>query len=111
MEEKIRSLKCFFNELFNNDIYNNSYIEISNVNEETVLRANQEGLLLLAKELVKLCDSNILGRHYHLDECGMADKCDKPMVITLSKAPWQIMDEGVPNQRNCEGINGQEYVE
>ena len=88
MREKIEKLKKIFNELLDENIYKNTYIEIKE-NEEIVVLANQEGLLLLAEELINLCNSNELGEHYHLDESGMVTKCDKPMVITLSKAPWQ----------------------
>ena len=50
---------------------------------ENLLSANRDGMLLLIEELIKLCAHNKNWSHYHLDEAGMADKCNKPMVISL----------------------------
>jgi len=87
MEENLKKIEQLFGEIFDEKIHEYSYIEIID-NEEIVLKANKEGLLILARELIQLCDSNFIGKHYHLDECGMANKCDKPVVITLVKPPW-----------------------
>jgi hypothetical protein len=87
MEGKAKLLKEYFSTLFHGHVFNNTYIEIT-AGKETVIRANREGLLLLAEELIKLCECSFEGAHYHLDEYGMAHKCDKPVVITLTKPPW-----------------------
>ncbi|MCL1987264.1 MAG: hypothetical protein FWG64_04755 [Firmicutes bacterium] len=65
----------------------NCYISITDSADEIVLKANTEGMLTLAQELIKLCISNINGKHYHLDECGLASECNKPMVITFVDLP------------------------
>lgn len=88
MNEKIKELKMCYQKLFGEDIYSQSYIEVTD-RGEIVLSANKEGLLLLVEEIIALCENEQSGRHYHLDEAGMANKCDKPLVIQLIKAPWQ----------------------
>lgn len=88
MSEKIKELEMCYQKLFGEDIYSQCYIEVTD-NEEIVLSANKEGLLLLIEEIITLCRQGQLGSHYHLDEGGMAHRCDKPLVIQLIKAPWQ----------------------
>ena len=88
MNEKVKELKMCFQKLFGEDIYSQCYIEVEN-SDEIVLSANKEGLLLLVEEIVTLCEIGQLGSHYHLDETGMANKCDKPLIIQIIKAPWQ----------------------
>ena len=88
MTEKFQKLQICFNELFGDDYLSNCFIEVENNENEIVLAANQEGMLLLINELTTLCALNKVGNHYHLDEAGMASKCDKPMVIALVKENW-----------------------
>ena len=87
MESKIKELQKCYQRLFSEDIYGRCFIEVAN-GEETVLSANKEGLLLLVEEIISLCENGQPGAHYHLDEAGMASKCDKPLVIQLVEAPW-----------------------
>ena len=84
IEKKIKKLKDLFVELFDNHSFNNSYISIKNSGDEIVLKANQEGIVLLIEELIDLCESNIVGKHYHLDEAGIINKCDIPIIISYS---------------------------
>ena len=87
LNEKIKELKMCFYKLFGEDIYSKCYIEVAN-KDEIVISANKEGFLLLVEEIIKLCENEQLESHYHLDEAGMANKCDKPLVMQLIKAPW-----------------------
>ncbi len=86
MDEKNRELKKCYQKLFGNEIWNNSYIEVTD-RDEIVVSANKEGLLVLTEELIKLCEKEQTGSHYHLDEAGMANKCEKPLVIQLIEVP------------------------
>ena len=88
LNEKIKELKMCYQKLFGEDIYSQCYIEVTD-RDEIVLSANKEGLLLLVEEIIALCENEQSGSHYHLDEAGMANKCDKPLIIQLIKAPWQ----------------------
>ena len=88
MKEKINELKMCYQKLFGEEVYKKCYIEIAD-KDEIILSANQEGLLLMIEELIKLCENGQSGNHYHLDEAGMADRCDKPLIIQLIKAPWR----------------------
>ena len=88
LNEKIKELKMCYKKLFGEGIYSKCYIEVTD-RDEIVLSANKEGLLLLVEEIITLCENEQLGSHYHLDGAGMANKCDKPLVIQLIKAPWQ----------------------
>ena len=85
MTKKILKLQSFFDELFEDSYVDNCLIEIENGEHAIVLSANREGLLLLIDELISLCTHNKDWSHYHLDEAGMANKCNKPMVISLIK--------------------------
>ncbi|MFT9057377.1 MAG: hypothetical protein ABF449_12340 [Ethanoligenens sp.] len=87
LKEKSRELRQFFDKLFDKDIYSHSYIEICNA-DTIVLSANKEGLLYIADKIISLCEQDIDGSHYHLDEASMADKCEKPIIIQLKKSPW-----------------------
>ena len=82
MKERIRELRLSYKKLFGDDVYNKSHIEITDGNE-IVLSANREGLLLLVEEILVLCEKDQIGAHYHLDEAGMANKCEKPFIIQL----------------------------
>ena len=88
MDEKIEQLKTVFDELFSLDICNKSYIEILS-DKELILSANQEGFMCLIDEILKLCIEKKEYYHYHLDEVGMADKCEKDIIIKYMNSPWQ----------------------
>lgn len=83
MKQKIKELRNCFNKLFVDDILNNTFIEILD-NDEIVISANKEGLLCLIDQIIKLCETDLIGQHYHLDECSIADKSDKPVVFSLT---------------------------
>lgn len=87
MDERITELKKCYQKLFDRENWSRSYIEVTDKNDEIVLSANKEGMLVLIEELIALCDKDQPGSHYHLDEAGMADKCEKSMVITLIETP------------------------
>jgi hypothetical protein len=87
MSNKITQLKQLYEKLFGEDAYSNCYIDIT-VSNDVVLNANVDGLLVLVSEFISLCESGQPGRHYHLDEAGMAIKCDKPMIVQVVKTPW-----------------------
>ena len=88
MDKKIRALQQCYEEHFGENIQEHCYIEVID-GSEVILSANKEGLLLLVGKIIELCENGLTGVHYHLDEAGMADKCDKPLIIQLTKAPWQ----------------------
>ncbi|MCL2357920.1 MAG: hypothetical protein FWC70_12345 [Defluviitaleaceae bacterium] len=85
MREKTSKLQVFFDETFENDYIENCLIEVDNKESEIVLSANREGMLYLINRLIELCEHNKAWSHYHLDEAGMANKCNKPMVISFIK--------------------------
>ncbi|MDD4096637.1 MAG: hypothetical protein PHP22_10405 [Oscillospiraceae bacterium] len=88
MNEKIRELKKCYQKLFGKEIWNDSYIKVTD-KDEILLSANKKGLLLLIEALINLCGKDLIGSHYHLDEAGMANKCEKPMIITLVETPGE----------------------
>jgi len=88
MISEIKKIRKCFDDLFGNEYLGNCFIEILNNEYETVLSANKEGMLLLVNELLELCIHDKIGNHYHLDEGGMARKCDRPVVIELIKENW-----------------------
>jgi len=85
MEGNISKLKAYFKELFGDTYLENCLVEVEDKENELVLSANIEGMLLLIEEMVNLCELNEEWGHYHLDEAGMARKCNKPVVISLVK--------------------------
>ena len=87
MQEKIKQLRSAFNELFDREIYCRSFIEILD-QEDLVLSANEEGFLYLIDKMLNLCEKQTEYEHYHLDEAGMADKCEKGIVIKYKKPTW-----------------------
>ena len=87
MDDNVKKLRNYFESLFNSELYSRAYIEVME-REEVVLSANREGLLYLVDKIILLCEQKTTGSHYHLDESGMADKCEKPIIIQLKKAPW-----------------------
>lgn len=52
------------------------------------IKGNVEGLIHLAKQILKVASSGVVGHHYHLDEAGMADRCDEPVAFVLARAEW-----------------------
>jgi len=85
MVEKISKLREFFEDTFRDNYIENCLVEVNNAESEIVLSANREGMLYLIMRLIDLCEHNEEWSHYHLDEAGMASKCNKPMVISLIK--------------------------
>ena len=93
MIEKIQKLRACYNELFGDSFINscfvesalthNCLIEIKDKEDEIILSANKEGMLYLVGKLIELCEQNKEWSHYHLDEAGMASKCNKPLIISL----------------------------
>lgn len=56
---------------------------------EIVLDANAAGMVHLAAQLLRLVSAARSGGHYHLDEAGVADSADPPLVINFKLAPWE----------------------
>jgi hypothetical protein len=55
---------------------------------EVSVRANAEGLIYLARRLLELAASTVPGKHVHIDTAGMADHCDRDLVLARWPAPW-----------------------
>jgi len=87
MNEKIKHLRRVFDELIEREIYKESYIEVLD-QEELVLSANEEGFLYLVDKILELCEKKSEYEHFHLDEAGMADMCEKSIVIKYKKHCW-----------------------
>ena len=85
MNEKMAKLKVLFEQLFGESYINNCLIEVEDKKDEIVLSANTEGMIYLIRELIELCVYNKEWGHYHLDEAGMANKSNKPLVISFVK--------------------------
>ena len=85
MDENLQKLKECFYKLFGDAYLHDCFIEIDSSEDEVILAANREGMLLLIEELISLCEKNETYQHYHLDEAGMANKCNKPMIIQFVK--------------------------
>lgn len=83
--EKIINFQAQFEQLFGETCIENCLIKVEDNENEFVLSANREGMLYLIRRLIELCEHNKEGSHYHLDEAGMASKCNKPMVISFIK--------------------------
>ena len=101
MIDKIKKLKSCYNELFG--FYDNSFldscfvkevggtyvhnclIEIEDGKDALTLSANKEGMLYIIWKLLDLCEHDNDWYHYHLDEAGMASKCNKPIIIHLAR--------------------------
>jgi len=86
--ENILQLQNVFISLFGNDYLSNCFIEVENGEHDITLSANREGMLYLVQKLLELCKQNKIQNHYHLDKAGMANKCTKPMIISLVKEDW-----------------------
>lgn len=55
---------------------------------EFIISGNVPGLIYLAKSILELAASGVQGSHVHLDEVGIVDRCDLPLVIRLSSVGW-----------------------
>lgn len=65
-----------------------SYIEVIEGDQETIVGGNAAGLVQLALELVKLAQKTAIGAHVHIDGASIADVSEKNLVFRLSRAPW-----------------------
>ena len=88
MTENILKLQDYFKELFGDTYLDNCFIEVENGEHDITLSANREGMLYLIRRMIELCEQDKPYNHYHLDEAGMANRCNKPMVISLTKENW-----------------------
>jgi hypothetical protein len=52
------------------------------------IRGNREGLIHLAKQILQIATAGVEGSHYHLDQAGMADRCDMKVAFVLARAEW-----------------------
>ena len=55
-------------------------IKVVTENDKTVISANREGMLSLAKQLMMLADG-IPGDHIHYDECNSLEEGSAEMII------------------------------
>jgi hypothetical protein len=55
---------------------------------EVCVEANRAGLVHLAAVLLRLATCADAGAHYHLDEAGMADLANPPIVFSFQPAAW-----------------------
>ncbi|MDH4226933.1 MAG: hypothetical protein OEV59_04150 [Deltaproteobacteria bacterium] len=64
------------------EVENNMVVKFSVSNNECTISANREGLLSLAKSLIKLADNNVPeGAHYHLDAGVFLEESSVDVVI------------------------------
>lgn len=87
--------KCYCElSLINDDLLSKKivdhYLEIVDNNSEVVIRGNIEGLIYLANAILKLALERKDNRHFHLDETGIVDKCDKELIISYKSAEWDL---------------------
>ena len=64
------------------------YLTISQNKYEVTISANKEGLIWLALEALQLANASQQGSHVHIDESGIADKADVPLVLSYKAAEW-----------------------
>jgi len=65
------------------------YVEVRDTGaREVAVRANREGLIALAAQLVALAVKPTSGKHAHIDEASIADHCDRDLVLVYVPAPW-----------------------
>jgi len=83
MDEKIKKLRRYFAELFNDEIFKKSHIEISDFDNELIFSATQEGFLHLIWLLMELIEQNNEGSHFHVDEWSNTVKCEKAMQFAI----------------------------
>lgn len=63
--------------------------EISGDKSEFRINGNQAGLVYFARVILEVAASSVSGSHFHLDDTGIADKCDMPVVVCLKPADWK----------------------
>ena len=85
--EKIKQLRNAFDGLFSREIFESSYIEILD-REDLILAANEEGYLYLIDKIISLCETQSEFEHYHFDEAGMVDKCEKNLLMKYKNSTW-----------------------
>ena len=60
----------------------NFKISVENNGEQIIIKANREGLISLAKQLLTLSEENVPeGMHFHLDEFNSLEKGSVELVI------------------------------
>ncbi|GAB4199054.1 MAG: hypothetical protein Tsb002_34310 [Wenzhouxiangellaceae bacterium] len=65
------------------------YIELIDDGDDSfAVAANVAGLVHLAKMFVSLAVCQVEGKHYHLDELGIVDRCDRSLIMSYKKAVW-----------------------
>lgn len=83
MEEKIRQVGELLRQIVDEDVASGLAVDVIENEYEIIVQANRRGMLSLAEQLVALCERNVAYGHYHLDGCGIAHRCDKPVVVTF----------------------------
>ena len=56
---------------------------------EDRLNGNAEGLIYLSRVFLEVAVKDKAGSHIHIDETGVADRCDIPMVVSLKDSIWE----------------------
>jgi len=64
------------------------FAEVRKNAHETVVVANQDGLLHIALQLLRIADKGSEGAHFHLDESSIADSAETNVVFSFGKAPY-----------------------
>ena len=64
------------------------FVEVRRNSDETIILGNQEGLVHIALQLLRLAEKESLGGHYHIDESSVADTAETNVVLSYKKAPW-----------------------
>lgn len=79
------------NQTYKSTGQNHTFIQFTGKESENpaVITANKEGLVYLAERLLELAISGAEGKHFHFDEYGALDDCDKPLVIRYKSAEWE----------------------
>ncbi|MEZ4306431.1 MAG: hypothetical protein R3F14_00060 [Polyangiaceae bacterium] len=85
----LRDLLTALDEQSINLMFHLSSLQSGGNNGEVVVRANREGLVHLARIGLSLATQSNVGSHYHLDETGVVDHCEMPLVLVLAKADWE----------------------
>ena len=64
------------------EIEDNMIVKISSSGEECTLSGNREGLIALAKTLIKLADEEVpIGSHFHLDASVFLEEGSSDLII------------------------------
>lgn len=66
----------------------NLFVEVRKNEIETVIAGNQDGLVHIALQLLRLAEGESLGGHYHIDESSIADTAETNVVLSYKQAPW-----------------------